>query len=296
VGQRIERLLQRPLATDEIALSGVVAREGNGWSLQLRIAVQGAPDERSLAAESCEVLADTAALVAAVLLDPVATTEAIDVDTVVERETVPARTDPAPMRDAVPKRVRAPAPQRVGEPRRRVRDIGVWTRVRGGGEIGAIPGGTGGLELALAIGTRRLRGEIAGSYWVGRSVSRDTSSLRVHLGTVAPRVCGLLVQRRIDITTCGGVELGVMRADVRGDGARQPLWLAIVAELGVRWPATPRVSLWVSAMPFVPVVQPEFELRDPDDPARRARVYRPFPVGVRGLAGVEVRLRGLDKR
>lgn len=299
VAGRIERLLQRPLASDELELSGAVARVDDGWSLRLRLVVGGTPDERTLAAKECAVLGDTAALLAAVLLDPVATTDAIDVAAIVAPEPeppaiAPARETPSAARtqrivEASP--VSAPPPRR----RPRDRDLGVWLRARGGGEFGALPGGTGGFDVALAFGSRRLRGEIAGSYWGGRPIARGASELRVHLGTIAPRICGVLPQRRVDITTCGGVELGVMRADVRGDGTRQPLWVAVTAEIGVRWPVTPRISLWLSAMPFAPLVVPEFRLVDPGDPDRTARVYRAFPVGIRGLAGVEVRLRGLDK-
>lgn len=300
VAGRIERLLQRPLASDELELSGALARVDDGWSLRLRLVVGGTPDERTLVAKDCAVLGDTAALVAAVLLDPVATTDAIDIAAIVGDAPQSAAVGPAPEipRPAPIRRKDTAAPvTRAPPPRRRVRDrdLGVWLRARGGGEFGAIPGGTGGFDLALAFGTRRLRGEIAGGYWGGRPIARGASELRVHLGTIAPRICGVLPQRRIDITTCGGVELGVMRADVRGDGTRQPLWLAVTAEVGVRWPVTPRVSLWLSAMPFVPLAVPEFRLVDPGDPDRTERVYRAFPVGIRGLAGVEVRLRGLDK-
>jgi hypothetical protein len=298
VAARIERLLQRPLASDELELSGALAPVDDGWSLRLRLVVGGTPDERTLVAKDCAVLGDTAALVAAVLLDPVATTDAIDVAAIVGGAPELPAIAPAPeLPVAAPIRRSETARPVSAPPRRRSRDrdVGVWLRARGGGELGAIPGGTGGFDIALAFGTRRLRGELAGSYWGGRPIARGASELRVHLGTIAPRICGVLPQRRIDITACGGGEIGVMRADVRAGGTRQPLWIALTAEVGVRWPVTPRVSLWLSAMPFVPLRVPEFRLVDPGDPDRTERVYRPSPVGIRGLAGVEIRLRGLDK-
>jgi len=45
----------------------------------------------------------------------------------------------------------------------------------------------------------------------------------------------------------------------------------------------------------VPVRFPVFRREDPQDAENTQRVYRPATVGVRGLVGLEVRLRGLDK-
>jgi hypothetical protein len=69
----------------------------------------------------------------------------------------------------------------------------------------------------------------------------------------------------------------------------------VQAEPGIRWAFSKRVSLWVAAQAFVPIVFPEFELVDPNDETNTRRVYRPQPAGLRGLVGVEFRLAGIER-
>jgi hypothetical protein len=170
----------------------------------------------------------------------------------------------------------------------------VWLRVRGGGEFGAVPGGTGGFELAFATGGDRVRGEIAGAYWIGRPA--DTAPTRIHLGTATPRVCGMIAAGPIDVPLCAGLELGGMLA--QGSDTTDPrtqIWLAAQAEPGIRWAFSKRVSLWVAAQAFVPIVYPQFVLEDPADPGNTEDVYRPSPAGLRGLLGLEFRLLGTER-
>jgi hypothetical protein len=267
------------------------------------VIVAGVVDRRSLVAADCETLADTAALVAAVLLDPVVTAETTEVAAIVpEPPAIDAlergatgpprsrgRADKPRVADVVPIE-----PARARTPRDR--ELGVWTRISPGVQYGAVPGVTGGFELALALGTRRVRGEITGSYWIGRGApAPDDDDIRVHMGAITPRVCATAPQRRIDVIACSGVELGVMRVVADGD-VQHPLWIAVVAEAGIRAPLTARLSLWVSAVAFIPARFPVLRLEDPSGAASPQEVYRPKPAGVRGLLGLEVRLRGLEKR
>lgn len=70
VRRRIEDLLRRPLASGEVAVEGVVRAEEPGFVLRLRVRAGEVIDERTLRADRCPALADTAALVAAVMIDP----------------------------------------------------------------------------------------------------------------------------------------------------------------------------------------------------------------------------------
>jgi hypothetical protein len=288
---KVERLLQRPVEPGELELVGRVRWQGETWHLDVRVVAGGVPDDRVLVADECAVLGDAAALVAAVLLDPVVAAQSVDV---APTSIPPPGSGVAPPPDIAPRAStnRGRSSYRLGSRGVRRRDVGVWLRASAGGEYGALPG-TGAVSMAIAVGTSVVRGEIAGSWLIPRRVG-SPDRVRVQLGTVMPRVCGMWPKDRLALVGCGGVELGVMRADFANRGVAQPLWVALAGEIGMRWVAAPRVSLWVSGLAVVPVVYPDLRRVDRVDADRHERVYQPAPVGVRGLAGVEIRLRGRD--
>jgi hypothetical protein len=308
VSDRISDLLGRPVQSGEIALHGTITAVAAGWSLQLQTTVGELEDTRTLDANDCSVLADAAALVAVVMLDPVLAAATIEsraaAAAAVTEEVKPKSPKAAPKIPEVEEEPQPPPPttrppRRWDRPPPRARKPGeppgMWLRLRGGGEFGAVPGGTGGFEIAYAIGSDRVRGEIAGAYWIGRPTT--DGSARIHLGTATPRVCGLIAAGPIDVPLCAGVELGGMLAQSTGaTQSRTRLWFAVQAEPGIRWAFSKRVSLWVAAQAFVPIVYPRFVLADPDDPTRDEReVHRPSPAGLRGLVGFEFRLLGTER-
>lgn len=289
VSTRVARLMGRAPTAAELVVDADVTAVSGGYSLRLRATSGALVDERVLVAESCEVLADTAALLAAVIVDPVATAVTVEVPA---RAAAEANDDVVEDPTGNTSIVRRPAIAPTPRPRPTPRETGpieLSMRARAGGQLGAVPGLTGGPDLALAIGGRRVRAEIVGSYWLPRRVDRATPSLRVHLGTISPRACGTLPQRRIDIAVCAGPEIGVMRGDVGGGGTRLPLWIAIVAEAGVRAPVSPRVAIWATAGTAAPLRFPRFRLVD-ETGLRSRQVYRPSVAAMRIHLGIEVRL------
>lgn len=302
VRSQIDALLGRPLDPSELILEGTIESTASGWTLTLETTVGTLVDQRSLEANDCSVLADAAALVAVVMLDPVQAADSIEDEAaaaeaardevartpVLPPETPPAQPDPDPdpVPDAEPPRARSPFVPRV------------LARVRGGGEFGAIPGGTGSFDLGIALAglgaAARLRVELLGQYSLGRDATSPNARVGIQLGTVAPRFCATLPAGPLEIPLCAGVEVGAMRADsdAPAGGTTNALWLAAHAEPGIRWSFADRLSLWVSAQVVVPVRYPDFELVDPSDSTIVEGVYRPEPVGVRGLLGLEVRLSG----
>lgn len=317
VRQRIEDLLRRPLAADEVRVEAVVRAEGSGFVLRLRVRTGEVVDERELRAERCAALADATALVAAVMVDPaVADTLLVPEPDASPTTTPEPETTPGPAEDAASPspETTTPAPtepeptpaeltpaEPIGsglagdrtEPAAPRSGLGLWLRARAGGEYGAIPDGTGGFALALALGGPRLRGELEGHYWIGRLAESTHASARVHLGLVAARACGVVpAQRPLAVGLCAGVELGAVRAAAQQPAplTRHRPWLAAQAEVALRWQPRPRVALWIGAQPFVPIVFPRFELRDPAAPDAPETIHVPTPVGIRGLAGVELRV------
>jgi hypothetical protein len=301
---RIGRLVGASSGSSSVAtlrVDGVVTVVEGGFSLSLRVATDGLVEDRVLVADRCEALADTTALVAALAADPIATAAVVDVPALVEA----ARRDDAdpllgdPITDGPsPSRVaddRPRTPPRAPSGERRPRSpVGVWTRLDAGVQFGAVPGVAFGLAGVVAVGGRRLRGELAGSYWLPRTTDRAGATIRVQLGAIAPRICGTLPQGRIDVVLCAGPELGIMRGDVQDGPTRLPLWLAVTAEAGIRVPVSRRVSVWTTVAAAAPVLFPRFRLVDATG-TRQREVYRPAAAGVRGVVGIEVRLRGVER-
>ena len=298
VRARIEDLLRRPLVADEVRVEAVVRADDDGFVLDLRVRAGDVVDERELRAARCEALLDTAALVAAVMVDP----DVADAVLVPEPEPepeLPPEPEPElppelpPEPEPLPELAPLPdgAPPEPTSPARLPAGPSLWLRARAGGEFGAVPGGTGGFALALALGGPRVRAELAGQYWVGRDARVLGAVARIHLGHVTARVCGLLPARPLAAALCSGLELGAMRGDatVPAPLTRSRIWLAAQAEVALRWKPRPRVALWIGAQPFVPLVFPRFELRDPASPATPVAIHQPTPVGIRGLVGIELR-------
>ena len=311
VRARIGRLVGASLGPVELGglrVDGVVTAVDGGFSLDLRVATDAATDARVLVADRCEALADTTALVAALAADPIATATVVDVPAVVDAarlgdadgsvgdptadgRSTPASTPRSSSRDAGDRARPLPGDPR---PPRPSRPIGIWTRLAAGVQFGAVPGVAFGVAGVVAVGGRRLRGELAGSYWLPRTTDRAGTTIRVQLGAVAPRICGTLPQGRIDVVLCAGPELGVLRGDVQGGPTRLPLWLAVTAEAGIRVPVSRRISVWTTVAAAAPLVFPRFRLVDATG-TRQREVYRPAAAGVRGVVGIEVRLRGVER-
>jgi len=326
VRRRIEGLLRRPLASGEVSVEGVVLHEGSGFVLRLRVHAGEVIDERALRAERCGSLVDTAALVAAVMIDPAVA----DTLLVPEPDPPPSGTEePTPAGDAsgggttneastvndsgagmnadagagtnddarpqastTADRIAPADPSRAGDRPEGSRAAGLWLRARAGGEFGAVPSGTGGAAVGLGFGGPRLRAELEGQYWIGRLAESPHAAARIHLGHVAARACGVLPRRPLTAAVCAGFELGAMRADALEPDriTRHRPWLAAQVEVALRWQPWPRVALWIGAQPFVPIVFPRFELVDPAASDTRETIHAPSPVGIRGLAGIELRI------
>jgi hypothetical protein len=290
-----------PATVPSLQLAGEITRSGDGYRLQLRVTHGDEVDARTLDAEHCETLTEAAALVASVGWDPVATVHALELPSADDLAELPE-----PLGDpvGVPREVRPPTRSgtRVREQRQapragsRERTIAWWLRARGGVGVGVVPRVDALVDLALGIGTSRVRGELLGAWASPRTIGADALRLRVQLGSVTPRVCATLPQGRIDLVACGGVALGAMRG-VRAEAAGRVVpWIAAHAEVGLRIVVTPRLSAWLSAVIELPLRYPRFVVHAAADAGRTRELFRPQVAGLRGIAGLEVRLRGVDKR
>lgn len=295
VERRVEELLGRTPAEHELHAVGTV-HAGPPWRLELRTTIGGRRQQRSLLGDDCRAVAEAAALILAVSVDPLGVDARTDgpreaeapgipvlpgaIEPLVEPPTPSPRLEPEP-RPSVP-----PRP----EPRARVR-----VRLAGGGEWGAIPGGTGGVRGGLALEGERAILRLEGSYWIDRLARLGDGSTRrgglVGLGTVGVQGGVRLGGPRLRVPLVLGLEAGGLRArgvDVR-DSQRITLpWLAGVVGAGVQWALRPRVALWGALEGVVPLVRLRVRVGRGADGS--TVLHEPAVVGARALVGVSFKI------
>jgi hypothetical protein len=302
VAATIEHYAARPLArTGNVLRSakGTIESDGTGYRLLLEMDVaQGVPVQRVLRDPSCEVLAETAALMIAVTIDPAAATRAA-----LPREPTPPPVEPTPEptppvaqpREATTTTRSTTRDCNAGRSRLRVspRDLRpcVGLEARAGMQLGLLPeiiaGGVGG---DLAITWPRLRLELGGTHWFARParVAGDPprgGDLSLSVGSLG--LCARFGRRRVEGQVCGGGELGAMVG--RGVGIDEPrtervLWGAAWVGPRVLGVVHPRVVLLGGVDLVVPLARYRFEVDG------LGVVHRVDPVGGRFRLGVGVRL------
>ncbi|HKP63600.1 MAG TPA: hypothetical protein VJV78_42990 [Polyangiales bacterium] len=166
-GEVSERLGERAAQGSPLSASGQIEATAAGFELQLR--AQGG--ERRLEAASCEELAESAAVILALLIDPQA----------------------------------ASPPPAASEP-----GLRVWGAVRAElvGDLGLLPGPSLGPGLALAIGIENSSLELSGTYLPTQDLEsptdgEDVGDLRAFAGRVS--FCQLLLPS-VGLSPCASLE------------------------------------------------------------------------------------------
>lgn len=303
--------LGREPTPDELSLVGRVERDGAGqYHLELRLTVDGHTQTRRLTTRRCAALVDAAALLVALALDPDAgDPERIpgpelapefppDVapdlaPTATEPAEPPEPVDPARLVEPLPGLDSGPAapippPDPVAPPPRR--RLGGLVRLSGGLELGALPGATAGVELAVGVLWPRARLEFHAVYLTPQTATRSPHAVSVSLLAAGARGCARLGRGRFEFPLCGGLELGGLRGEGRGPGARAAtgLWAAALASAGAAWRFHRRFSLGLTAQGLARLAAPSFDLRA--DPGPPETLFASAPVGLRVLLGLELRL------
>ncbi|MCX4242003.1 hypothetical protein [Paraliomyxa miuraensis] len=290
VERRVEDLLGRAPEANELRAVGVV-HAGPPWRLELTTSIGGRRQQRTLRGNDCRAVAEAAALILAVSVDP------IGVDGSLEAPDVPVLPIPpvspvseAPGVDpglAVTPLDEAALPSPRPPPRARPR---VHVRVGGGGELGAIPGGTGGVRGGLAVVGERMLLRLEGSYWIDRLAEVGDGTVRrgavVGLGTVGLQGGVHLGGRRVRVPLVLGLEAGGLRASGVGlvDARRLTLpWFAAVIGTGVSWSITPRVALWATLEGVVPGARTKVRV---GREGGSTIVHEPAVLGGRALVGL----------
>lgn len=298
----------------DLAATGRVSAAGEGWQLELELVRAGGRERRTLGDRDCAALADAAALMIAVAIDPLAAVvvpqdRAPVVPEVVVPELVPPVAVPED-RPAVPEdRPVVVVPEArvepVDEPGAVPKDRPVVARrrlelgLRAGAGVGftrILPGPNAALELGLGLEGRGWRVELNGGFSPpvqGTASGQPAIGGSFRLGFAELRGCGVPALRRAPVAfpLCVGLQVGAMHGRGSGDGLMVPLaarslWIATRFGGALRWrPRDGRVSLWLGLDAIVALTRPEFVT------AGGVRVHQAARIGGQALFGVEVRLR-----
>jgi hypothetical protein len=303
----LERLLGGPVADQgDRRLSAIarVRREADGaWDLRLWTVTSDATRQRSMVGEDCAVLAEAAALLAAMAIDPTvlermgasdaAVEQADRAEEVAETEPPPEPEPPPPEPETEietePPPPEPPATVTPAESSRRRVVLGI--RAQGGISYGDLPSAGPILRVALALGWDHARFELEGHYGFRREARLDDApdrgaDLRAALGIV--RGCGVLRHRpsHLEFPICAGVEAGgMLGVGVGLDEVRRGSipWLAVDLAPGLVWAPIRNLAIGLSVEPWVALIRRRFEIDN------LGVIWRPLPVGVRAMVGIEAR-------
>jgi hypothetical protein len=302
----LERLLGGPVAEQgDRRLSAIarVRREADGvWDLRLWTVTSDATRQRSMVGEDCAVLAEAAALLAAMAIDPKVLERAGASDAAVEQaeqaQEIDAQPEPEHEPEPEPEPEHEPEPKPEPEPPAPIappepsgRPFMVGVRVHTGISYGDLPSIGPMLRVALTLGWEHARLELEGHYGFARKARLDGTpergaDLSAAFGVV--RGCGVLRHRpsHLEFPICGGIEggaalgVGVGLDEIRRDSIP---WLAIDLAPGLVWAPIRNLAIGLTVEPWVAVVRRQFEIDN------AGVIWRPLPVGVRVLAGIEAR-------
>jgi hypothetical protein len=272
-------------AADESYAASVVVRNSDGET------------RRNFAASDCETVTDAAALVVAVALDPIGVvvglSEPVSSEPVSSMPIEPSVPDEPAVERELPVEAEPielpPADGRASDrvANERPRNLGVGVRVLGGGGYGPTntPYATIGGTLAL-LGPR-WRVELGGLWAIPRVVRLDAGfGGRFDSWAVIGRGCFAPKLRRLELPSCGGVELGSVRGrgleELPISGRASFLWIAVAVGQGLWFSPIERVAIGLELDLAVPLNRGVFGIETNE-------IQRIAAVTVRGLAGVELR-------
>lgn len=306
--------LGRPIgAADAGALAATATVEPTAegrWSLRLSLEPHGAPPALRVAvADDCTLLAETAALMVAVAIDPERATRhplasaprsRLPADVPLEPDVAPVEpplavdngaTAPAPPSAATsraPSPPRSPnhptTPTRNSAPRRPLRAALAAGPVL---DVGALPRPAPGLAVRLALLTR-ARIELGVLHLFERPARIDSErggDLRL---TAAQLVaCPRLLRRRLELPLCAGFELGAMR----GEGVGLPVrtrdrvaWFAFLLDGRLLWAPIPRLAFGGQLGLATPLLAARFRIA-----GLAGDLHRAAPIAFRAALTVELR-------
>jgi hypothetical protein len=276
-----------------------------GWSAGLEITVGGVRSSRRFAGRSCDEVAEAAAFVTAIIVDPgVLARSPGELVPMPEPgpPTLPAAPEPvapppagpAP-RDREPLTSPEPAspspltsPEPIAPPTPTPRRVGGLLRVTGGLEALGAPRVGPQVGGALGLLGRAWRVELTGMYRAPtQQVDAAGVGARVRLWSVGARGCGVLRPGPLEVPMCLGVEVGQAIADGVGfAGARRAAipWFSPVLGSALAWSPRRWFAVWFGL--DLAIVAPGERFTA----SGLGVVFESRPVSLRAALGLELRL------
>ena len=253
-----------------------VVEHGPTWSLAMDTELAGRPGRRSLEAASCQDLANAAALIVALMIDP---------DAVAAHATTPQ-----PVAAPAPPAAEPPAMDPALESKPRA--VEYLLGVHAAGSYGTLPSVDVGVGGGIGIQGRRWRAELRGSYGLRRDQKAWAASPAGAYGqfnfvAAAFAACINLGPRAFAFGPCADAEFGVTSA--QGFGVSQSLptntpWSALGAGGYAAISLGHHVSIPLHVDVLAPLRRSEFVFKN-----EPTRVFQAPAVGVRMSAGIELR-------
>jgi hypothetical protein len=311
VVSEVDRLLGKSAARprEPLRVSAMIDEDPPGrFRVSLETRGEGGPRLRVLHASSCQALADAAAVIIALAIDPEAVAAAPEPPPPALPPSPPPALPPAAPPSPAPSSPRPlssrPPPARVSPrglvsarpprpPPARRASVPVLFHVQGWvlGDVGSLPGASFAAGGALGLSVASFRIEAGAGAFPSRAaviVNRPTAGGDVSLVLGSLGACrDVLSSRRFEIAPCLGAELGRLHAE--GFGVSSPasgsaLWSALKAGGSFSWVPVSRFALSLRLDAVVPLARPAFVL-DNVGP-----VFRSGPVAGRIGLGIEARL------
>jgi len=242
------------------------------WTADLALTSSDGRSDRHLAGNSCAEVADAAAFVTAVVVDPGVLARPPPADLVDPApapepaaifvpppDVAPGPPPPDPPVSAPPPLER-PAPTSTPRPKRR---LGGFVRLGGGLEALGLPRVAPTANLTAGLLGRRWRVELGAMYRAPTDAPNPVVpaiGARIRLWAVAARGCGVLRPWVLELPLCAGLEAG--QAIGRGYGytgltERLP-WLAALVGPALAWAPRRWIAVWLGVELGIPVIGGRF--------------------------------------
>lgn len=295
VRDRVATLLAGAEVTAGAAVELTAETRADGrWRLHAVLHGPSGVGERTLDADTCDALAETAALLTAIAAQPsLAGTvpppppPSTDSSAAEDRPPRPSGEQASPV--VVPPTETAPS--RPAPPTARPRARRGLLALGGGVAVGVLTTPMAVLRAAGGVRGRRWSVALTQTFWLPRDMpSAEVSGVggRMWLWAAGLRGCGSPVNGRVEVDLCGAVEVGAVTG--RGIGAltqsvrQTSAWLALSGGPVLGVPVGMRTRLTLGVDLLVVAVRPHFSVLGGGEVCCGAQ------IGGRALLGVELRL------
>ena len=274
-----------------------VRRHDAGWRAQLRVTWNGRTDTRTLDAADCNALANAITLLVAVMGDPLAVADSIELPAVAS-SSLPSPPPSTETNSVVRTETAAPPPSghsslsaAAGTPPPAALDRGFSLQTAAWGDIGSLSRIAAGASLGIAWRRPRWRARIEALYLPPQRISStepEAGQGRIQVAALRGGACARLGSPTVEVPLCALAEAGAIAATRFGPAANLRAgnpWVAAGAGMGVHVRLSSRWALFSRLEAMVPLAPRQYRHAE-------LLLYQTAPVTARAAFGVEFRWAG----